>query len=45
MALVPEGDDEGKFTDDFRARLLQGRLDVVTGKTLTSAEVARRLGL
>ncbi len=45
MALIPEGDDEGSYTDDFRASLLRGLLDIKDGRTFTSEEVARKLAL
>ncbi len=44
-ALIPEGDDEGAYTDDFRASLLRGLLDIRNGRTFTSEEVARKLAL
>lgn len=45
LSLVPEGDDEGRYSDEFRAKLLDARLDTAAGRVHTSAEVKRRLGL
>ncbi len=45
MALVPEGDDEGKYTEAFRVGLLNARLDVREGRVVSHEEVKRRLGL
>jgi hypothetical protein len=45
MALVPEGDDEGAYTDAFRVGLLDARLDTLQGRTVPDAELKRRLGL
>lgn len=45
LSLVPKGDDEGKYTDAFRAQLLNARLDLVQGKTVKLEEVERQLGL
>ncbi|MDE1762359.1 MAG: hypothetical protein KGH78_04175 [Candidatus Micrarchaeota archaeon] len=45
MDLIPEGDDEGKYTEEFRASLLRGLLDIKGGRTYSSAEVRKKLGL
>jgi hypothetical protein len=45
MSLIPEGDDEGKFTDEFRLGLLEAKLDVKAGRTIGHDEMKRRLGL
>jgi hypothetical protein len=45
MALIPEGDEEGKYTSDFRASLLRGLLDIKSGRTYTTAEVKKQLGI
>jgi hypothetical protein len=45
LALIPEGDDEGRYTDEFRHGLLAARLETLQGKTLSQAVVRRRLGL
>ena len=43
--LIPEGDDEGKYTSEFKASLLRGLLDIRHGRTYKSNEVRAKLGL
>jgi len=43
--LIPEGDDEGKYTSEFKASLLRGLLDIRHGRTYKSGEVRAKLGL
>ena len=45
LSLVPEGDEEGRYTRAFRVALLQARLDVKEGRVLPHEVVKRRLGL
>jgi len=45
MALIPEGDEEGQFTEAFRVGLLNARLDVRRGRLTDHAKVRRQLGL
>jgi hypothetical protein len=45
LSLIPDGDDEGKYTDEFRLGLLEARLDVKAGRTISHDEMRRRLGL
>jgi len=45
LALVPEGDDEGKYTDGFRMGLLEARLDIREGRLVDHEELKRRLAL
>ena len=45
MSLIPEGDEEGAYTEDFRASLLRGLLDVKEKKTHTAEEVKKQLGI
>ena len=45
LALVPEGDDEGPYTEAFRLGLLNARLDVKEGRLTDHAKVKRQLGL
>lgn len=45
LALVPEGDEEGTYTQAFRLGLLRARLDVKEGRVISHEEVKRRLGL
>ncbi len=45
ITLVPEGDDEGLYTDSFRIGLLSARLDIRAGRTTPHDLVRKRLGL
>lgn len=45
IALVPEGDDEGLYTDSFRIGLLSARLDIRAGRVTDHDLVKKRLGL
>jgi hypothetical protein len=45
IALIPEGDEEGQFTEAFRVGLLNARLDVRRGRLTDHAKVRRQLGL
>ncbi len=45
IALVPEGDDEGKYSDDFRAGLLEALFESKQGKHIPLERVKKELGL
>ena len=45
LCLVPEGDDEGVFSTDFRFDLLNARLDYLSGKSVSHKSVKKQLGL
>lgn len=45
MDLLPEGDDEGLYTDAFRVGLLEAQLDIRAGRTTSHADVKRRFGI
>jgi hypothetical protein len=45
IALVPEGDDEGLYTDSFRIGLLSARLDIRERRVTDHDLVKKRLGL
>jgi hypothetical protein len=45
IALVPEGDDEGLYTDSFRMGLLNARLDIRARRVTDHDLVKKRLGL
>ncbi len=45
LALVPVGDDEGRYQAAFRVGLLNARLDIRAGRTVTHEALKRRLGL
>lgn len=44
MVLIPEGDDEGKYTDEFRAGLLESLIDAKNGKYVNSKQLKKELG-
>ena len=45
MDLIPEEDDEGRYTSEFKASLLRSLLDIKHGRTYSSGEVRSKLGL
>ena len=45
LALVPEGDDEGEYTVEFRAGLLQSLAESKAGKFITHEQLKKELGL
>ena len=45
MDLVPSGDDEGKYTEEFRASLLRSLSDLKHGRKYSLGEVEDALGL
>ncbi len=45
MSLIPDRDDEGMYTEDFRASLLRSLLDVKEKKTHSTEEVKAQLGI
>jgi len=45
IALIPEGDEEGRFIDAFHVGLLKARLDVRGGRLADHAKVRKQLGL
>lgn len=45
MAMVPEGDEEGAYTEAFRSDLLEARAQVRRGKLVILSVVKKRLGL
>jgi len=45
MDLVPSGDDEGEYSEDFRASLLRSLADIKHGRVYSSDDVRRKLGL
>jgi len=45
IALVPEGDDEGLYTDSFRIGLFSARLDIRARRVTDHDLVKKRLGL
>ena len=45
MSLIPEGDEEGLYSEDFRASLFRSLLDVKEKKTHSTEEVKKQLGI
>ncbi|HLB67828.1 MAG TPA: hypothetical protein VJN63_05120 [Thermoplasmata archaeon] len=45
LALVPEGDEEGLYTQSFRVGLLRARLDFKEGRLVDHERVKKRLGV
>ena len=45
LALVPEGDEEGLYTQSFRVVLLRARLDLKEGRLVDHERVKKRLGV
>lgn len=45
LLLVPSGDEEGEYTDEFRLSLLNARIQLRTAETHTLEEVKRKLGV
>ncbi|MGA8536020.1 MAG: hypothetical protein WB789_01340 [Thermoplasmata archaeon] len=45
LSLVPQGDDEGTYTDAFRMGLLNARLDIRSGRVTEHEQIKKRLGL
>ncbi len=43
--IIPKGDSEGKYTDEFRLGLAKARLDMIKGRTYSHAELKKSLGL
>lgn len=45
LELVPEGDDEGRYTDEFRIGLLNARISLRKGRTISLFRAKTSLGL
>lgn len=45
IGLIPVGDEEGAYSEEFRVSLLNARLDARMGRVVDHAAVKRRLGL
>ncbi|MCL5783693.1 MAG: hypothetical protein M1476_07285 [Candidatus Thermoplasmatota archaeon] len=43
MPMIPEGDEEWVYNEDFRASLLRGLLDVKEKKTHSTEDVKKQL--
>ncbi len=45
LQLVPEGDDEGAYTEEFRIGILNAKLDLKHGRVISHEALKRKLGL
>jgi len=45
LALVPEGDEEGRYSEEFRIGLLNARIDIRKGRLVGHDQVKKQLGL
>lgn len=45
MALIPEGDEDGKYTAEFRSSLIRNSLDIKHSRIYTTAELKKKLGI
>jgi hypothetical protein len=45
LADIPKGDKEGKYTLQFRKGMLQGKKDLMRGKTISYEKAKKLLGL
>ncbi|MFH0817165.1 MAG: hypothetical protein V1909_00860 [Candidatus Micrarchaeota archaeon] len=45
LQLVPNGDDEGEYREDFRIGLLNAKLDLKHGRVISHENLKRKLGL
>ena len=45
VSLIPEGDDEGKYSRSFRVGLLNAKLDFKKGELFSFSEVRKSFGL
>ncbi len=45
MDLVPSHDDEGEYTEEFKASLLRSLADIKHGRTFSLSEVKKQLGI
>lgn len=43
--LIPDGDDEGKYTPEFKASLLRGLLDIKHGRIHSHGEIKKLVGV
>ncbi len=44
MELVPSGDDEGEYTEQFRLGLLNARISLKEGRTISHEKAKKALG-
>ena len=45
LSLIPEDDEEGKYTVEFKASFLEGSLDIAEGRIVSLKEMKKKLDL
>ena len=45
LNFVPTGDDEGKYTDEFRASLVKAHADIRAGRVIPFEKIKKQMGL
>ncbi len=45
LRLIPEGDEEGQYSEEFRIGLLNARIDIREGRLVAHDQVKKQLGL
>lgn len=45
LELIPEGDEEGVYTSEFRLGLLNARLDLKNKRAISHSELKKSLGI
>ncbi len=45
LALVPDGDNEGKYSDEFKAGLLESLAESKSGRKISHEQLKKELGL
>jgi len=43
--IVPSGDDEGEYTEEFKASLMRSLIDIKKGRTHSLEDVKKQLGI
>ncbi|MFH1285989.1 MAG: hypothetical protein ABIH99_05405 [Candidatus Micrarchaeota archaeon] len=45
LDLVPSGDDEGEYTEEFKASWMRAHEDLKKGRIISHAELKKKLGV
>jgi hypothetical protein len=45
MGPIPQGDEEGEYTDEFRFSLLNAKLDVKQNRVISHEQLKQKLGV
>ena len=45
MSLIPQGDEEGEYADEFKFSLLNAKLDVKQNRVIGHEQLKRKLGV